>query len=99
MADGDVVLDQSGQVDEDAGTRFEMFAVEDSSYDGGYFYRFEYYHPDEGHILRYDDSNNAHGVGPHHRHHYDKIEGLEFRGIRDHANHFRNEVTKLDAQR
>ena len=99
MADGDVVIDDAGEYNANTGTRFEIFAVEDSSYDGGYFYHFEYYHPEEGHILRYDNANDAHGVGPHHHHHGDDVSGLTFHGLKDHAARFRNEVRKLDAQR
>lgn len=99
MADGDVVIDDAGEYNAATGTRFEMFAVEDSAYDGGYFYRFEYYHPEERHILHYDDSNDAHGVGPHHRHYRDDVSGLSFRGLENHAERFQNEVRKLDAQR
>lgn len=99
MVDREPVIDRSGEVNEAAGTRFELFAIEDDSYDGGYFYRFQYYHPEEGHILRYDDSNDAHGVGPHHRHCYDEVTGLDFQGLQNHVERFTNEVKELDAQR
>ena len=41
MADGDVVFERNFEVDAEAGTRVELFAVEDSSYPGGYYYRFQ----------------------------------------------------------
>ena len=30
------------------GGRVEMFAIEDEDYPGGWFYRFQYYHREEG---------------------------------------------------
>lgn len=40
------------------GGRVEMFAIPDDDYPGGWFYRFQYYHPDEGEILRYDNAHD-----------------------------------------
>lgn len=36
------------------GGRVEMFAIRDDDYPGGWFYRFQYYHPEDGERLRYD---------------------------------------------
>ena len=40
------------------GGRVEMFAIEDGDYPGGWFYRFQYYHPEAGEILRYDNAHD-----------------------------------------
>lgn len=50
------------------GGRIEMFAVRDNDYPGGWFYRFQYYHPKEGPILRYDNAHDDDELGSHHRH-------------------------------
>ncbi len=50
------------------GGRVEMFAIRDDDYPGGWFYRFQYYHPDEGTILRYDNAHDDDALGWHHRH-------------------------------
>jgi len=99
MADGDVVLDESGEFDAHTETRFELFAVESVSAAGGYADRFEYYHPEEGHILRYDNAHHISGVGHHHRHYDGTVTGLSFHGLEAHADRFRNEVTQIDVQR
>lgn len=99
MADGDVVIDEDGEVNDETGTRFEMFAIEDSSSPGGCHYRFQYYNPGDGEqILRYDNAHDS-DVGPHHRHYYDDVEGIEFHGVKSHANRFATEVKTLDVQR
>lgn len=95
MADGDVVLDRNFEVDPADGTRVELFAVEDSSYPGGFFYRFQYYDPDEGEtILRYDNAHDA-DVGSHHRHRGGDVDGIGFDGLRDHVARFRAEVFEI----
>ncbi|QCC57307.1 DUF6516 family protein (plasmid) [Natrinema thermotolerans] len=99
MADGDVVLDRNFEVDAQEGTRAELFAVEDSSYPGGYYYRFQYYAPEEGEqILRYDNAHDS-DVGPHHRHEGDDVAGIEFDGLQDHVARFRQEVLQINARR
>lgn len=50
------------------GGRVELFAIEDGDYPGGWFYRFQYYHPDVGHLLRYDNAHDDPELGHHHRH-------------------------------
>jgi hypothetical protein len=98
MADGDVVLNRNFEVDAEAGTRVELFAVESSSSPGGYYYRFQYYAPEEGEqILRYDNAHDS-DVGPHHRHHADEVTGIEFEGLQDHVTRFRHEVTEINAR-
>lgn len=40
------------------GERVEMFAIRDGDYPGGWFYRFPYYHSEDGEILRYDNAHD-----------------------------------------
>lgn len=97
MADGDVVLDRNFEFDD--GLRVELFAVEDSSYPGGFYYRFQFYDPEVGKtILRYDNAHDA-DVGPHHRHRGDDVTGIEFQGLRAHVGRFRQEVQTINARR
>lgn len=99
MVDGDVVLDQNLEVDADTGTRVQLFAVEDSSYPGGYFYRFQHYSPDESlEILRYDNAHDS-IIGPHHRHEGGAVSGIEFDGLRAHLERFRLEVQAINERR
>ncbi|MHC3439564.1 toxin-antitoxin system TumE family protein [Natrialbaceae archaeon A-gly3] len=99
MADGDVVLDRSFEIDAQEGTHVELFAVENSSYPGGYYYRFQYYNPEEGEqILRYDNAHDS-NVGPHHRHVGDDVTGIEFGGLQDHVARFKQEVLQINARR
>jgi len=99
MVDGDVVLDRDFEVDADEGTRVELFAVESSASPGGYYYRFQYYAPEESEtILRYDNAHES-DIGPHHRHESDGITGIEFDGLQDHVTRFRREVTEINARR
>jgi len=99
MADGDVVLNRNFEVDAEAGTRVELFAVERSLSPDGYDSSFQYYAPEEGEqILRYDNAHES-DIGPHHRHHADEVTGIEFEGLQDHVAHFRKEVTDINARR
>jgi hypothetical protein len=99
MADGDVVLNRNFEVDSEAGTRVELFAVEDSTKPGGYHYRFQYYAPAEGEeILRYDNAHDA-GIGPHHRHEGGTVTRIEFEGLAAQVARFRREVHQINAQR
>lgn len=50
------------------GGRVEMFAIRDDDYPGDWFYRFQYYPPDEGERLRYDNAHDDADLGWHHRH-------------------------------
>ena len=99
MADGDVELNRNFEFDSREETRIELFAVEDSSYPGGYYYRFQYYDPEEGEeILRYDNAHDS-DVGPHHRHEGDTVTGIEFNGLSEHVARFRREVFQINARR
>lgn len=99
MADGDVVLDRNIEIDAEDGTRAEIFAVEDSTYPGGYYYRFQYYTPNEGEeILRYDNAHDS-DVGPHHRHEGDDVTGIDFDGLEAHLARFRQEVFDIHGRR
>lgn len=78
------------------GGRVEMFALRDDNYPGGWFYRFQYYQPDEGPRLRYDNAHDDDDLGKHHRH----IRGgedteIEFHGIVTHVARFLEEVGEL----
>ncbi|MFC6992416.1 DUF6516 family protein [Haladaptatus sp. GCM10025707] len=99
MADGDVVLDRNFEFDAEAGTRVELFAVESSSYPGGFYYRFQYYNPEETEqLLRYDTAHDS-AVGHHHRHKDGTIEGIAFEGLQAHVARFRQEVLTIHDHR
>ena len=99
MADGDIILDESFPVEKDGSRYVVVFTVVDSGYPGGYYYRFQYYDTDsEEAILRYDNANDAHGVGPHHRHLFDEVTGLTFRGLESHVLRFTIEVLEIHAR-
>jgi hypothetical protein len=99
MVDGAVVIERNFEFDGDAGTRVELFAVEDSTAPDGYAYRFQYYNPgDNEAILRYDNAHDS-AVGPHHRHHDGEVTGIEFSDLETHLARFRREVHRLNEQR
>lgn len=99
MADGDVVLNRDIEIDAEDGTRVQLIAVEDSSYPGGYYYRFQYYSPDEREeILRYDNAHDS-DVGPHHRHDGDDVTEIDFEGLQAHVARFRSEVFDINDRR
>lgn len=50
------------------GGRVEVFGVRDDKYPGGWFYRFQYYHPEESEFLRDDNAHADDDLGWHHRH-------------------------------
>jgi hypothetical protein len=86
-------------IDADDGTRVQLFAVEDSSYPGRCYYRFQYYAPGEGEeILRYDNAHDA-DVGPHYRYEGDGGAGIDFDGLQAHIARFRSEVLEIDDRR
>jgi hypothetical protein len=78
------------------GGRVEMFAIPDDDYPGGWFYRFQYYHPEEGEILRYDNAHDDADIGWHHRHiaFGDDIE-IPFQTITAHVARFLQEIASL----
>lgn len=98
MAAGDVVLNRNVEVDAEAGTRVELFAVESSSSPGGYHYRFQYDAPEKGEQIIRDDNAHESDVGPHHRHHADEVTGIEFEGLQDHVTRLHHQVIKINAR-
>jgi len=78
------------------GGRVEMFAIPDDDYPGGWFYRFQYYHPEEGEILRYDNAHDDDDLGWHHRHIVfgDDTE-IPFQNITAHVARFLQEIASL----
>ena len=78
------------------GGRVEMFAVRDDDYPGGWFYRFQYYVPDDGPILRYDNAHDDDDLGKHHRHiRAGEDTEIGFHGIVPHVVRFLTEVDDL----
>ena len=78
------------------GGRVEMFAIRDGEYPGGWFYRFQYYHPEGGEILRYDNAHDDVDLGWHHRHsRFGDDTRIEFHGIVPHVTRFLNEIAEL----
>jgi hypothetical protein len=61
----------------------------------GLNYSFQYLGPADEEILRYDNANDAHGVGHHHRHYRGTVEGIEFEGLRSHIEKFLDEVESI----
>lgn len=75
------------------GGRVEMFAHRNDDYRGGWFYRFQYYHPEEGELLRYDNGHPDDDLGWHHRHVADGEDtALAFHGIVAHVALFLREI-------
>lgn len=58
-------------------------------------YSFQYLGPGDEQILRYDNADDAHGVGRHHRHYRGEVEGIEFDGLRAHVERFLEEVEAI----
>ena len=78
------------------GGRVELFAIRDEDYPGGWFYRFQYYHPAEGEILRYDNAHDDDDLGWHHRHvRFGADAGIEFRNITTHVARFLQDVARI----
>lgn len=78
------------------GGRVEIYAGRDKTYPGGWFYRFQYYHPDEGEILRYDNAHDDPKPGPHHRHTpFSDDTAITFHGISAHVMRFLYELTEF----
>lgn len=80
------------------GDRYEAVAwsvPESEAFPEGVKYSFQYLGPDDEQVLRYDNANDAHGVGRHHRHHRDEVEGIEFEGLRSHYRRFLDEVETI----
>jgi hypothetical protein len=78
------------------GGRIEMFAIPDASYPGGWFYRFQYYHPEQGEILRYDNAHDDDTLDQHHRHVADGTDSaLSFQSLVAHTVLFLNDITDI----
>ena len=78
------------------GGRVEMFAIEDEDYPGGWFYRFQYYHPEKGELLRYDNAHDDTDLGWHHRHvSFGDDTDIPFQNITAHTARFLREVAHL----
>lgn len=81
-----------------AGDRWEAIAwdvPETGAFPTGFKYSFQYLGPDDEEILRYDNANDAHGVGPHHRHYRGDVEGIAFTDLRSHYERFIEEVKTI----
>jgi hypothetical protein len=78
------------------GGRVEIFAVPDDDYPGGWFYRFQYYHPEQGEILRYDNAHDDDDLGWHHRHiSFGDDTEIEFQNIVTHVQRFLTEIARI----
>ncbi|MFC3959722.1 toxin-antitoxin system TumE family protein [Halovivax cerinus] len=81
-----------------AGDRWEALAWDvprSDAFPEGLKYSFQYLGPADDAILRYDNANDAHGVGRHHRHYRGTVEGIEFEGLRSHVRTFLDEVETI----
>lgn len=73
-----------------------MFAIPDDNYPGGWFYRFQYYHPEEGEILRCDNAHDDEALGWHHRHvNFGEDTKISFQNITAHVARFLQETASL----
>ena len=85
------------------GSAVELFGIVDEASPGRYYYRMQYYDPETGTILRYDNAHDS-GTGHHHRHYRADdgtlaVEAIEFEGLEAHTERFLDEVYELYAQR
>ncbi|KZN25910.1 hypothetical protein A4G99_01960 [Haladaptatus sp. R4] len=65
---------------------------ESEAYPNGIRYRFQYMTADGTTLLRCDNSPYREGVGMHHRHTPDTVDGIEFEGLASHVRQFKQEV-------
>jgi hypothetical protein len=78
------------------GGRVELFAIRDDEYPGGWFYRFQYYHPEEGEFLRYDNAHADDDLGWHHRHvRFGEDTEIPFQNLVSHVALFFQEIAEL----
>lgn len=78
------------------GGRVELFAIRDDEYPGGWFYRFQYYHPEEGEFLRYDNAHVDNNLGWHHRHvRFGEDTEIPFQNLVSHVALFFQEIADL----
>ena len=83
------------------GDRWEALAWDvpkSDDFPRGLKYSFQYPGPADGEILRYDNANDAHGVGRHHRHYRGEVEGIEFEGLRPHIERLLDKVELIHEQ-
>lgn len=81
-----------------AGDRWEAIAwvvPESEAFPKGVKYSFQYLGPADEELLRYGNANDAHGVGRHHRHCRDDVDGIEFTDLRSHLERFLDEVETI----
>jgi len=81
-----------------AGDRWKAVAwrvPESEAFPEGVKYSFQYLAPDNTELLRYDNANDAPGVGRHHRHREGTVEGIAFEGLRAHFERFLTEVETI----
>lgn len=65
-------------------------------YPGGWFYRFQYYHPEDGPILRYDNAHDDDTLGWHHRHvRFGEDTEIPFHNVVSHIARFLQEIVYL----
>lgn len=83
------------------GDRWEALAwavPESADFPEGVKYSFQYLGPADEAVLRYDNANDAHGVGRHHRYYRDEVEGIDFEGPKSHITKFLEEVETIHEQ-
>jgi len=83
------------------GDRWEAIAwevPESEEFPEGVKYRFQYVGPADEELLRYDNSNDAHGVGGHHRHYRGAVDGIGFEDLPSHIDKFLDEVETIHEQ-
>lgn len=84
------------------GDRWEVIAwvvPESDAFPEGIKYSFQYLGPANQELLRYDNANDAPGVGRHHRHDPHGVEAIEFEGLRSHLERFLEEVERIHERR
>lgn len=92
----DRIFKEDGEFPE--GDRYEAIAwgvPPSDEFPAGVKYSFQYLGPDDEQILRYDNANDAHDVGQHHRHHREDVQGIEFEDLRTHFQRFLEEVETI----
>jgi len=84
-----------------AGDRWEALVwdvPQSEAFPSGLKYSFQYLGPADEEILRYDNANDGHGVGRHHRHYRGTVDGIEFEDVRSHIDTFLDEVETIHEQ-
>lgn len=74
----------------------ELFALQDGDYPGDWFYRFQFFHPDTGPILRYDNAHDDDTLGWHHRHiSFGDDSEIAFVGMSAHVSRFLLDLSSI----